>query len=81
MGWAGPGRANNGSGQNRAGPKLARFFFAKILTAQPTLKTGPVGSNSLLKGKKNSGRSGRVGPYQAGSYWVGPNLTRFFSGL
>ena len=29
--WA--GRANSGPGQNRAGPKLARFFQAKILTA------------------------------------------------
>ena len=44
------GRA--GPGQQWAGPKLARFFRAKILTAQPVLKTGPVGSNSLFKVKK-----------------------------
>ena len=62
-GRAEPGWANSGSGQNRAGPKLARFFRAKILTAQPALKTGPVGPNNLFKAKKNSGRSGRAGPY------------------
>ena len=48
IGRAGPGRANSGPGQNQAGPKLARFFSAKILTAQPALKTGPVGPNSLF---------------------------------
>ena len=72
-GRAGLGRANSGLGQNRAGSKLARFFLAKILVTQPTLKTGLVGPNSLLKAKKF--RSGRVGPY-----WAGPNLARFFSG-
>ena len=46
------GRANSGSGQNWVGPKLARFFRAKILTAQPALKTGPIGPNSLFKAKK-----------------------------
>ena len=79
-GRAGLGRANSGLGQNRAGPKLARFFRAKILTAQPTLKTGPVGLNSLFKAKKNSGGSGRAGPYRAGPYWAWPNLARFFLG-
>ena len=74
-GRAGLGQANNGPGQNWPEPKLARFFRAKILTAQPALKTGPVGPNSLFKAKKNSGGPGRVGPYRAG-----PNLTRFFSG-
>ena len=74
-GRAGLGRANIGPGQNRAGLKLARFFRAKILTAQPALKTGPVGPNSHFKAKKNSGGPGRAGPYRAG-----PNLARFFSG-
>ena len=64
------GRANSGPGQNRAGLKLAWFFRAKILTAQPALKTGPVGPNSLFKKKKG----------RAGSYWAGPNLAWFFSG-
>ena len=49
---AGLGRANSGLGQNRARPKLAWFFRAKILVAQPALKTGLVGPNSLLKVKK-----------------------------
>ena len=62
------GRA--GLGQQWAGPKLARFFRAKILVAHPTLKTGLVGPNSILKAKKNSGKLGRVGPY----------LARFISG-
>ena len=66
-GRAGLGRANSGPGQNRAGPKLARFFRAKILTAQPALKTGPVEPNSLFKAKKVwAGRAG-------------PNLARYFS--
>ena len=65
-GRAGLGRAKSGPGQNRAGPKLARFFRAKILIAQPALKTGPVGPNSLFKAKKNSGGPGRAGPYRAG---------------
>ena len=54
------GRANSGPGQNRVGSKLARFFWAKILTAQPALKTGPVGPNSLFKGKKNSSGLGHT---------------------
>ena len=74
-GRAGLGRANTGPGQNRAGPKLARFFRANILTAQPALKTGPVGPNSHFKAKKNSGGPGWAGPYRAA-----PNLARFFSG-
>ena len=49
---AGLGLANSGSGQNRAGPKLARFFRAKILTVQPSLQIGLVEPNSLLKAKK-----------------------------
>ena len=60
-GRAGLGRANSGPGQNRAGPKLARFFRAKILTAQPALKIGPVGPNSHFKAKKNSGGPGHTG--------------------
>ena len=69
IGRAGLGWANCGPGQNRAGPKLARFFRAKILTAQSVLKTGSVGPNSLFKVTKNSDGPGRAGPYQAG-----PNL-------
>ena len=75
VGRAGLGRANTGPGQNRAGLKLARFFRAKILTAQPALKTGPVGPNSYFEAKKKSGGPDRAGPYRAG-----PNLARFFSG-
>ena len=56
-------------GQNRAGPKLARFFQAKILTAQPVLKTGPIGPNSLFKAKK---KFGRVGPDLAIPGWAIP---------
>ena len=65
-GRAGLGLDNNGPGQNRAGPKLARFFRAKILIAQPALKTGPVGPNSHFKAKKI--RAGRAGP---GQIWPG----------
>ena len=57
-GRAGLGRANNGLGQNRAGPKLAQIFWAKILAAQLALKTGLVGPNSLLKAKKKFGQVG-----------------------
>ena len=49
------GRA--GLDQQWAGPKSGQ---AKILTAQPVLKTGLVGPNSLLKAKKNRGGSGRA---------------------
>ena len=79
-GRAGLGRANTGPGQNQAGPKLAVFFRARILTAQPALKTGPVGPNSHFKAKKNSAGPGRAGPYRAGPYRAGLNLARFFSG-
>ena len=64
MGRAGLGWANTGPGQNRAGLKLVWFFRAKILTAQPALKTGPVGPNSHFKAKKNSGGPGHIGPGQ-----------------
>ena len=68
------GQANGGLGQNRAGPKLARFFRAKILTAQPALKIGLVGSNSLLKAKKiRAGQAGqdhtRLGHIGPGQIW------------
>ena len=79
-GRAGLGWTNSGPGQNRAGPKLARFFRAEILTAQPALKTGPVGPNSLFKAKKNSGEPGQAGPYRVEPYRAGPNLAQFFSG-
>ena len=45
-------RANNGLSQNQIGPKLDRIFWAKILAAQPALKIGLVGPNSILKVKK-----------------------------
>ena len=73
-GRAGLGRANTGPGQNRAGPKLARFFRAKILTAQPALKTGPVGPNSHFKEKKNSGGPGHTGPSQIWPGFFGPKF-------
>ena len=75
-GRAGLGRANTGPGQNRAGLKLARFFRAKILTAQPALKTGPVGPNSHFKAKKNSGWPGRAIPGRAkfGPIFSGPKI-------
>ena len=84
----GLGRANTGLGQNRVGPKLAQFFRAKILVIHPTLKTGLIEPNSLLKAKKKkkiSSGSSRVGPYRAGPgrvgpYWAEPNLAQFFSG-
>ena len=63
-------RANSGPGQNRAGPKLARFFRAKILTAQPALKTGLVGPNSLFKAKK---KFGRAGPGHTGPSHIRPS--------
>ena len=69
-GRAGLGRANTGPGQNRAGPKLARFFRAKILIAQPALKTGPVGPNSHFKEKKI--RAGRAIPG-----WAIPGRAKF----
>ena len=68
-GRAGLGRANSGSGQNRAGPKLARFFRAKILTAQPILKTGPIGPNSHFKAKKI-----RAGRAKFGPVFFGPKI-------
>ena len=79
-GRAGLGWANSGSGQNRVGPKLAQFFRAKILTAQPAIKTGPVGPNSLFKAKKNSGGPGWAEPYRARPCRAVPNLALFFSG-
>ena len=42
----------------RAGSKLARFFRVKILTAQPVLKVGLVGPNSIFMAKKNSDEPG-----------------------
>ena len=63
VGWARLGRANSGPGQNRARPKLARFFRAKILTAQLALKTGPVGPNCLFKAKTNLGEPGQIWPF------------------
>ena len=71
-GRAGLGRANTGPGQNWAGLKLARFFRAKILTAQPALKTGPVWPNSHFKAKKNSGGPGRAIPG-----WAIPGRAKF----
>ena len=65
MGRAGLGRANNGPGQNRARSKLARFFRAKILTAQPALKTGLGRPNTLFNAKKiGRTRPGHTGPSQ-----------------
>ena len=69
LGWA-----NNGPGQNRAGLKLARFFRAKILTAQLALKTGPVRPNSLLKEKKNSGGPGHTGLSHIGPGQIWPDF-------
>ena len=73
-GRAGLGWANSGSRQNRAGLKLAQFFRAKILTAQPALKTGPVGLNSLFKAKKNSGGPGHTGLGHAGPCQICPGF-------
>ena len=64
-GRAGLGRANSGLGQNRAGPKLAQIFRAKILAARLTLKTRLVELNSLLKAKKNLGGPGQAIPGRA----------------
>ena len=73
-GRAGLGLAKTGPGQNRAWPKLAWFFGAKILTAQPVLKTGPVGPNSHFKAKKI--RAGRAGPGHTGLGHTGPGQIR-----
>ena len=67
LGWAGP---TVGWAKNRAEPKLARFFRAKVLTAQPALKTGPIGPNSIFKAKKI--RAGRAGPGHIGLGHTGP---------
>ena len=75
-GRVGLGRANSGPGQNRAGPKLARFFRVKILTAQPALKTGPVGPNSYFKAKKNSGGPGHTGLGHTGPGQIWPGFFR-----
>ena len=58
------------AGLGRAGPKLAWFFRAKILTAQPALKIRPVGPNSLFKAKKI--QVGRAGPGHTGPGHIGP---------
>ena len=63
-----PGRAGPTMGQ--VGPKLARFFRVKLLVAQPVLKTGLVGPNSLLKAKKFW--AGRAGSGHTGSGHIGP---------
>ena len=78
-GQAGLGWANSGLGENRVGPKLARFFRAKILVAQPALKTGLVGPNSLLKAKKNRASragSGHTGPGHIGRGQIWPGFFR-----
>ena len=63
-GRAGLGRANSGLSQNKARPKLARIFRAKILAVQPVVKTGQVGPNSIFKTKKI--RASRTGPGHTG---------------
>ena len=70
MGRVGLGRANSGLGQNQAGPKLARIFWAKNLVVQSVLKTGLVWPNSLLKAKKI--RAGRIGSDHTGPAYIGP---------
>ena len=61
--------SRGGNRAGRVGPKLVRFFRAKILIAQPALKTKPVGSNSLFKVKKNSDGPGRA---KFGPVFFGP---------
>ena len=75
-GQVGLGRGNSGPGQNRAGPKLAQFFKAQILTAQPALKTGLVWPNSLFKAKKNSAGLGHTGPGHIGQGQTWPDFFR-----
>ena len=72
----GLGQANSWLGQNRVEPKLARFFRAKILVAQPALKTGLVGLNSLLKAKNILvGRAGsHTGPGHIGPGQIWPDF-------
>ena len=55
-------RGNNRAGRAKTGVKLARFFRAKILTAQPVLKTGLSGPNTLFKAKKNRAGRTKFGP-------------------
>ena len=65
------------SGQRWAGPKPSRakigsaFFGTKILTAQPALKTGLVGSNSLSKAKKIRAAQAGPGHILFGQIWLG----------
>ena len=66
----GLGRANSGLGQNRTESKLIRFFRIKILVAQPALKTGLVGPNSLLNTKKI--RMDRIGSSHTELSHIGP---------
>ena len=63
------GRANSGLGQNRARPKLALIFRAKNLAAQPALKTGRAGQNSLLKAKKIRASRAELGHTGPGQIW------------
>ena len=70
--------SRGGNRAGRAGPKPGRakigpVFSGIILIAQPVLKIGSIGPNSIFKVKKNSGGPGRAGLYRAG-----PNLARFF---
>ena len=69
-GRVGLDRANSGLGQSLVGLKLARIFQAKILVAQPALKTELVGPNSLLKAKKI--RVGQAGSGHTGPGHIGP---------
>ena len=62
-GRAGLGRANTG-------PGLARFFWAKILTAQPALKSGRSGQIVISRQKKI--RAGRAWSGQTGLGHTGP---------
>ena len=64
-------RIRAGNRADWAGPKLARFFRVKLLVAQPALKTGLVGPNSLLKAKKI--RTGRAGSGHTGSGHIRPS--------
>ena len=56
--------------------KIGPIFRAKILLAQPALKTGLVGPNNFFKAKKKSGGSGHTGLGHIGPEQIWPGFFR-----
>ena len=72
IGRAGPGQQWARPKPGRA--KIGQVFRAKILTAQPALKTGLVGPNSLFKAKKIRARPGHTGLGHTGPGQIWPGF-------